>query len=61
MPMIGEFQLLLVLWHCYVIFRLIVVASNNLKRIVPIFEFYNTMADFIDLPADYDSWQSVGR
>jgi hypothetical protein len=35
------------------------VAANNLSKVIPIFAFYNTMADFIDLVADYDSWQQA--
>ncbi|KAJ1969311.1 putative E3 ubiquitin-protein ligase [Dispira parvispora] len=33
-------------------------AANNMSRErIPISEFYNSMVDFVDLPADYDAWQ----
>ncbi|OZJ03288.1 hypothetical protein BZG36_03753 [Bifiguratus adelaidae] len=32
-------------------------AANNQTPHVPIYEFYNTMVDYVDLVADYDSWQ----
>ncbi|RUS25861.1 hypothetical protein BC938DRAFT_471542 [Jimgerdemannia flammicorona] len=32
-------------------------AANNQSPKIPISEFYNTMVDYVDLVADYDSWQ----
>ncbi|KAI8087920.1 uncharacterized protein B0P05DRAFT_635143 [Gilbertella persicaria] len=33
-------------------------AANNRANKVPISDFYNTMADYIDLMGDFESWQS---
>ena len=35
------------------------VAANNIQKKIDVSDFYNTMVDFIDLPADYDSWQAM--
>ncbi|KAK9709845.1 putative E3 ubiquitin-protein ligase [Basidiobolus ranarum] len=32
-------------------------AANNSAQELPIFNFYNTLVDYIDLVLDYDSWQ----
>ncbi|KAK9728614.1 putative E3 ubiquitin-protein ligase, variant 3 [Basidiobolus ranarum] len=32
-------------------------AANNISQKLPIFDFYNTLVDYIDLVLDYDSWQ----
>ncbi|RKP38869.1 hypothetical protein BJ085DRAFT_41826 [Dimargaris cristalligena] len=33
-------------------------AANKLRQVsIPIPDFYNSMVDFVDLPADYDAWQ----
>lgn len=64
----GECQVQRASWHCCVSLLCIrciletnmhfTVAANNQANKLPKSDFYNTMVDYINLMADFESWQS---